>query len=132
MAAQAELLERLIDEHAKLDALLERALAVATQEAWREFSMSLLAQMQREEEQLVTVLPQHRAVRLLVTEHQHLRERVRELDRLSPRDRALPMRDLRDILSAHARVTAAQLGASDASKASMVDTNSATFTGLVR
>lgn len=103
--------EGLRAEHAMIDDLLGRVIAAGEPldpALWQAFVAAVTAQMAAEEVELVSRLPYARNVRILNHEHRYVRNRVRELGELGeaagdPAARLRALRDLRDILRAHAK-----------------------------
>lgn len=103
--------ERLLSEHTRLEALLERVIAATERrddpsaaEAWHAFTGAVRAQIDAEDALLVSLLPHGRDARILSHEHRYLRGRLGELAEAGFRDRRTgTLTDLRDILRAHAR-----------------------------
>jgi hypothetical protein len=103
--------ESLRAEDARIEALLERAIAAASgggeagaRLVWDGFAAALRARIDAEDAGIVSLLPYERSVRILSHEHRYLRGRLVELgDDGARAGRPGVLEELRDILRAHAR-----------------------------
>lgn len=89
--------------------LLAQAIAsedrITVRKMWSSFADSLLVQMDVQESRLIPLLRNERQARVLIQEHQHLRERLTILNAAIDADglRFDALRDFLDVLNAHFR-----------------------------